>query len=130
MSFYSPQAEALLGKWQELSMNMQQAILRAQALQRQADKLGEAAQLALQAQLAARRVNEQYREIGEAMRALLRTEGVSREPPDDASEPGLPVHYVDFRISEEAIPELDSKLEQLREPMMHLVLSLFAIHIN
>ena len=127
MSSYSPEAEALLTQWSCMSMNMRSAIFRARYLQQVAEKNGREAEL--EAQLRAKRINALYRRIGMEMRAFSSTEGVEKEFPEDTEVGPMGVgRFVDFRISEDAIPELRVRLETVNQMVLTLFITLCTIH--
>ncbi len=127
MSDYSPQAQELLEQWKCLSLNMRTTILRARWLQQKANDLGHHAQL--NSQLQEKKVNALYREIGRQMRAFSMTDGVEKEIPEDPfMGPNGIGRFVDFRIHEEAIPELRSRLEKLSDLVLTLLITLCTIH--
>lgn len=128
MSGYSPQAEGLLVQWSCMSMNMRSVILRAKALQELAQQTGR--EDALEAQLQEKRINALYRQIGREMRAFSSSEGVEKEFPEDTELGPMGVgRFVDFRISEDAIPQLRTRLEKVNELVLRLLLTLCTIHI-
>lgn len=128
MSGYSPQAEGLLVQWSCMSMNMRSVILRAKALQELAQQAGR--EDALEAQLQEKRINALYRQIGREMRAFSSSEGVEKEFPEDTELGPMGVgRFVDFRISEDAIPQLRTRLEKVNELVLRLLLTLCTIHI-
>ena len=127
MSDYSPQADALLGQWICLSQNMRSAIARARYLQKKAEDSGLEREL-LQ-QLGEKRVNTLYREIGREMRSMMSADGIQKSFPED--EPDLFMRrFVDFRISEEAIPALRIRMERLNELVLNLLITLCTIRID
>ena len=127
MSSYSPEAEALLTQWSCMSMNMRSAIFRARYLQQVAENNGREAEL--EAQLRAKRINALYRRIGMEMRAFSSTEGVEKEFPEDTEVGPMGVgRFVDFRISEDAIPELRVRLETVNQMVLTLFITLCTIH--
>ncbi len=126
MSDYSPQADALLNQWICLSQNMRSAIARAKYLQRAAETAGEEA--SLEQQLRAKRVNALYREIGREMRSMMSAEGIEKSFPE--SEPDVFMRrFVDFRISEEAIPGLQLRTERLNDLILNLLITLCTVRI-
>ena len=128
MSGYSPQAEGLLVQWSCMSMNMRSVILRAKALQELAQQTGR--EDALEAQLQEKRINALYRQIGREMRAFSSSEGVEKEFPEDTELGPMGVgRFVDFRINEDAIPQLRTRLEKVNELVLRLLLTLCTIHI-
>ncbi len=127
MSEYSPQAEALLNQWICLSQNMRSAIARARFLQRKAAELGEEDRL--QQQLRAKRVNALYREIGREMRAMMSADGIEKSFPEN--EPDVLMRrFVDFRISEEAIPSLRMNMERLNDLVLNLLITLCTVTVR
>ena len=127
MSEYSPQAEALLNQWICLSQNMRSAIARAKYLQRKAENSGE--ERYLENQLRTKRVNNLYREIGREMRSMMSADGIEKSFPED--EPDIMMRrFVDFRISEDAIPALRLRMDRLTELVLNLLITLCTIHIE
>ncbi len=126
MSDYSPQAEALLNQWICLSQNMRSAIARARYLQRKADRSGQEALLAKQ--LTGKRINALYREIGREMRSMMSADGIQKSFPED--EPDMLMRrFVDFRISEEAIPALRQRMDRLNDLVLNLLITLCTVQI-
>ena len=128
MSSYSPEAEAFLTQWTCMSLNMRSAIFRARYLQQKAEKNGREA--ALEAQLRLKHINTLYQQIGLEMRALTSNEGVEKEFPEDTEVGPMGVgRFIDFRISEEAIPELRIRLENVNQLVLKLFITLCTIHL-
>lgn len=127
MSEYSPQADALLNQWICLSQNMRSSIARAKYLQKKAEELREEGFL-LQ-QLHAKRINALYREIGREMRSMMSAEGIEKSFPEDDPDVMLR-RFVDFRISESAIPALSKRMERLNDLVLNLLITLCSIRIN
>ena len=126
MSDYSPEAEALLNQWICLSQNMRSAIARAKYLQRKAFANGYAA--LLEQQLRTKRVNALYREIGREMRTMMSADGIQKSFPED--EPDILMRrFVDFRISEEAIPSMTVHMDRLNDLVINLLITLCTVHI-
>ena len=126
MSDYSPQAEALLNQWICLSQNMRSAIARAKYLQRKAMDNNE--ETILEQKLRAKRINALYREIGREMRTMMSSDGIEKSFPED--EPDVMMRrFVDFRISEEAIPGLCVRMERLNDLVLNLLITLCTIRI-
>ncbi len=126
MSEYSPQAEALLNQWICLSQNMRSAIARAKYLQRKAETSGEVTYL--EKQLRSKRINSLYREIGREMRSMMSADGIQKSFPED--EPDMMMRrFVDFRISEDAIPELRLRMDRLNDLVLNLLITLCTIRI-
>ena len=126
MSDYSPEAEALLNQWICLSQNMRSAIARAKYLQRKAFANGYAA--LLEQQLRTKRVNALYREIGREMRTMMSADGIQKSFPED--EPDILMRrFVDFRISEEAIPAMSVHMARLNDLVINLLITLCTVHI-
>ena len=126
MSDYSPEAEALLNQWICLSQNMRSAIARAKYLQRKAFANGYAA--LLEQQLRTKRVNALYREIGREMRTMRSADGIQKSFPED--EPDILMRrFVDFRISEEAIPSMSVHMDRLNDLVINLLITLCTVHI-
>ncbi len=126
MGDYSPQADALLNQWICLSKNMRSAIARAKYLQRKAESLDE--QVSLGRQLQAKRVNALYREIGREMRSMMSAEGIEKSFPEDGPD-YMMRRFVDFRISEDAIPSLRLRMDRLNDLVLNLLITLCTIHI-
>ena len=127
MSDYSPQAEALLNQWICLSQNMRSAIARAKYLQRKAADNGE--ESLLEQQLRTKRINALYREIGREMRSMMSADGIQKSFPED--EPDVMMRrFVDFRISEDAIPELRLRMDRLNDLVLNLLITLCTIRIQ
>lgn len=128
MSSYSPGAEAFLTQWTCMSLNMRSAIFRARYLQQTAEQNGRQAEL--DAQLRQKRINAMYRQIGLEMRAFSSTEGVEKEFPEDSEAGSMGVgRFIDFRISEDAIPELRIRLEKVNQMVLTLFITLCTIHV-
>lgn len=127
MSDYSPQAEALLNQWICLSQNMRSAIARAKYLQRKAEENGEEAKL--EQQLRMKRISALYREIGREMRSMMSADGIQKSFPEDGPDVFMR-RFVDFRISEEAIPELRLRLDRLNDLVLNLLITLCTIRIK
>ena len=126
MSDYSPEAEALLNQWICLSQNMRSAIARAKYLQRKAFANGYAA--LLEQQLRTKRVNALYREIGREMRTMMSADGIQKSFPED--EPDILMRrFVDFRISEDAIPSMSVQMDRLNDLVINLLITLCTVHI-
>ena len=127
MSSYSPEAEAFLTQWTCMSLNMRSAIFRARYLQMTAERTGRQAEL--EAQLHQKRINALYRQIGQEMRALTSSDGVEKEFPEDAEVGPMGIgRFIDFRISEDAIPELRIRLEKVNQMVLTLFVTLCTIH--
>ncbi len=126
MSDYSPQAEALLNQWICLSQNMRSAIARAKYLQRKAEDKGE--EDFLEQQLHAKRINALYREIGREMRSMMSSDGIQKSFPEDGPD-YMMRRFVDFRISEEAIPSLRLRMDRLNDLVLNLLITLCTIRI-
>ncbi len=127
MSDYSPQAEALLNQWICLSQNMRSALARAKYLQRKAEDHGEL--ILLERQLRAKRVNALYREIGREMRVMMSSDGIEKSFPED--EPDIMMRrFVDFRISEDAIPAMRLRMDRLNDLVLNLLITLCTVRIS
>ena len=126
MSSYSPEANDLLRQWECMSLNMRSAILRARYLQRKARTVGREDDLERQLQM--KGINRLYREIGRQMRGMMASDGIQRFLPEDEPD-GIPRRFIDFKISEEAIPTLRTQLEQLNQKILTLLISLCAIRL-
>lgn len=126
MSEYSPQAEALLNQWICLSQNMRSALARAKYLQRKAEDRGELA--LLEQQLRLKRVSALYREIGREMRSMMSADGIQKSFPED--EPDIMMRrFVDFRISEDAIPAMRLRMDRLNDLVLNLLITLCTVRI-
>ena len=128
MSIYSPEAEALLNQWTCMSLNMRSAILRARWLQQIAERSGKEDEL--NRQLHGKRINAQYRQIGREMRAFASADGVQKEFPEDSEFGAMGIgRFVDFRISEEAIPSLRVRLDKVNSMVLTLFISLCSVRL-
>jgi|GEM_PF-4386880 len=129
MSEFSPLAAQFLMEWNRMSMNMRSAIFRAKYLQEKAERSG--AQTRLEEMRRERNIDALYREIRRDMRTVLSGDGVEKSFPADRpmDEQGLPGRFVDFRISEAAIPEILVKIEELDEKILTLFISLCSIRL-
>lgn len=128
MSAYSPQAENLLAMWSCISQNMRSVIFRARYLQQLADRTNRSQQL--EALQHGRHIAEQYSRIGQALRAFSSADGVEKQFPEDTELGPMGVgRFVDFRISEDAIPELCEQLEGVNRLLLELFVSLCAIRL-
>lgn len=127
MSQYSPQAEALLAQWNCISLNMRSVIVRSRYLQEKAEENNALEQL--ETQLREKHVHAQYREIGRQMRVIAGAEGVEKNFPEatDFVGPEGVGRFVEFRISEAAIPELSSRLDEIDARIQRLFLTLCLI---
>lgn len=122
---YSPNATELMLRWNCLSRNMRSIVLIARHLQRKASAGGPHGLALLDEKLKKAGVNRMYREIALRMRALSDSEGVSKEFPEaDMTDGFFPGRFVEFRISEDAIPGLMQRVEQINETAVRLVLTL------
>ena len=126
MSEYSPQAEELLELWKCLSLNMRSVILRSRYLQQTAEKNDREGLLAQQ--IREKTVNELYRKIGMQMRSVLNSSGIEKSLPEEEPD-GFPRRFVDFRISEEAIPQISLRLQELNDDVLKLLITLFSIRL-
>lgn len=122
MQEYSPQAQALLAKWICLSRNMHSAIALSRHMQRKAEAAGPDELRALYDRLNQLGIPPLYEEIGRQMRAFSSEDGVERQFPEDSVTGPLGVgRFVEFRISEEAIPALEERMGKLMELVVTLV---------
>ena len=129
MSEYSPQAQELLARWNCLSANMRSVIARSRYLQRRAVSMGPAAERDLQRQLDRAHVGTLYRRVGLEMRRLTSTEGVEKEFPE-AGEYQVG-RFVDFHISEEAIPGMLGQLDLVNGLILQLLSTLcFVVRLH
>jgi hypothetical protein len=129
---YSPQAQLLLAHWTSLSCNMRSVILRARYLQRKADRMGPPFRQELELRLHRAEVDRLYRQIGLALRELSSSDGVEKEFPEaDATlSPPFIGRFVDFHISEEAIPGLLIRIRGLNGMVLQLLARLCAIRVG
>jgi hypothetical protein len=127
MSDYSPQADAFLNQWICLSQNMRSAIARAKYLQEKAEAFNMLFEL--ERQLREKRIHALYRQIGREMRSMMSSDGIEKSFPDDGPDMMLR-RFVDFRISEEAIPSLSVRMERLNDLVLNLFISLCTIRIR
>ena len=133
MSGYSPQAQELLARWNCLSANMHSVIARARYLQRKAYLMGPAVQRDLDRQLEQADIARLYQRVGREMRRLSATEGVEKEFPEAGEVQGRFVvgRFVDFHISEEAIPDMLGRLDLVNRLILQLLATLcFAVKLN
>ncbi len=133
MSGYSPQAQELLARWNCLSANMHSVIARARYLQRRAFAMGPAAQRDLDRQLEQADVALMYQRVGQDMRKLTCAEGVEKEFPEAGEYDGqfMVGRFVDFRISEEAIPGMLGQIDLVNYRVLQLLSTLcFAIRLD
>ena len=127
MSDYSPQAEELLNQWICLSQNMRSAIARARYLQKHAESSH--LEQELFHQLRSKRINALYREIGQEMRAMMSADGIQQSFPED--DPDILMRrFIDFRISEEAIPALRIRMKRLNELVLNLLITLCTVRLR
>lgn len=126
MSGYSPQAQELLARWNCLSANMHSVIARARYLQRRAGELGPAAEKELEHQLNRANVNFLYRQVGLEMRKLSSSEGVEKEFPEAEEFDGrfMVGRFVEFHISEEAIPGMLGQIDVVNWLVLRLLATL------
>ena len=126
MSGYSPQAQELLARWNCLSANMHSVIARARYLQRKAWSMGPAAMRDLERQLEQADVGLLYRQVGLEMRKLSNTEGVEKEFPEAGEIQGqfMVGRFVDFHISEEAIPGMLGQIDLVNWKVLRLLATL------
>ena len=133
MSGYSPQAQELLARWNCLSANMRSVIARARYLQRTARSMGPAAVRDLERQLEQADVGLLYRQVGLEMRKLSNTEGVEKEFPEAGEIQGqfMVGRFVDFHISEEAIPGMLGQIDLVNWKVLRLLATLcFVIRLH
>ena len=133
MSDYSPQAQELLARWNCLSANMHSVIARARYLQRRAFAMGPAVQRDLDRQLEQADVALLYQQVGQEMRKLSATEGVEKEFPEAGEYEGqfLVGRFVDFHISEEAIPGMLGQIDLVNWRVLQLLATLcFVVRLN
>ncbi len=129
MNEYSPQADELLELWKCMSYNMRSVIFRARYLQQKADASQRQAEL--EQQLRRRHIEPLYREIGRQMREIMSEEGVEKSFPEGEPDGETPPirRFVDFRISEDAIPAVAGRLEELNRRVLTLFIALCTIRI-
>ena len=133
MSGYSPQAQELLARCNCLSANMRSVIARARYLQRKARSLGPGTVRDLERQLDQADAGMMYRQVGLGMRRLSATEGVEKEFPEAGEFEGqfLVGRFVDFHISEEAIPGMLGQLDLVNWQVLRLLATLcFVIRLH
>ena len=133
MSGYSPHAQELLARWNCLSANMHSVIARARYLQRKAGSMGPAAVRDLERQLERANVSSLYRQVGLEMRRLSSTEGVEKEFPEAGEVQGqfMVGRFVDFHISEEAIPGMLGQIDLVNRKILRLLATLcFVIRLH
>ena len=133
MSGYSPQAQELLARWNCLSANMHSVIARARYLQRKAWSMGPAAMRDLERQLEQADVGLLYRQVGLEMRKLSNTKGVEKEFPEAGEIQGqfMVGRFVDFHISEEAIPGMLGQIDLVNWKVLRLLATLcFVIRLH
>ena len=133
MSGYSPQAQELLARWNCLSANMRSVIARARYLQRKARSMGPGTVRDLERQLNDADVGMMYRQIGLEMRKLSATEGVEKEFPEAGEFQGefMVGRFVDFHISEEAIPGMLGQIDLVNGKVLQLLATLcFVIRLR
>ena len=133
MSEYSPQARELLARWNCLSANMRSVIARARYLQRKAFAMGPSVQRDLDRQLEQADVAVLYERVGREMRRLSGTEGVEKEFPEAGEYDGrfMVGRFVDFHISEEAIPGMLGQIDLVNWWVLRLLATLcFAVKLD
>ena len=133
MSGYSPQAQELLARWNCLSANMHSVIARARFLQRRAASMGPAVQHDLDRQLEQADVALLYQRVGQEMRKLSATEGVEKEFPEAGEFDGrfMVGRFVDFHISEDAIPGMLGQIDLVNWWVLQLLSTLcFVIRLD
>ena len=133
MSDYSPQAKELLARWNCLSANMHSVLARARYLQRKASDMGVAVEQDLARQLAQTEATFLYRRVGREMRRLTSQEGVEKEFPEAGEFQGrfTTGRFVDFHISEEAIPGMLDQIDQVNLLVLRLLAILcFAVRLD
>lgn len=133
MSGYSPQAQELLARWNCLSANMHSVIARARYLQRKAFSMGPDVQRDLDRQLEQADVALLYQRVGQEMRKLSATEGVEKEFPEAGEFEGqfMVGRFVDFHISEEAIPGMLGQIDLVNWWVLQLLSTLcFVIRLD
>ena len=133
MNSYSPQAQELLARWNCLSANMRSVIARARYLQRKAWSMGPLAVRDLERQLDRADVGVMYRQVGLEMRKLGSTEGVEKEFPEAGEVQGqfMVGRFVDFHISEEAIPGMLGQIDLVNWKILRLQATLcFVIRLH
>ena len=69
-----------------------------------------------------------YREIGREMRSMMSADGIQKSFPED--EPDIMMRrFVDFRISEDAIPAMRIRMDRLNDLVLNLLITLCTVHI-
>ena len=126
MSGYSPMAQELLARWNCLSANMRSVIARARYLQRKAFLMGPAVQRDLDRQLEQAEVARLYARVGREMRKLTAADGVEKEFPEAGEYDGrfMVGRFVDFHISEEAIPGMLGQIDLVNSYVLQLLCTL------
>ena len=122
---YSPLATELMLRWNCLSRNMRSIVLISRYLQRKASAKGAQGTALLQEKIRKAEINRMYRDIAHQMRALSASDGISKEFPEaDTADGFFPGRFVEFRISEEAVPGLILRVEQINKTAIELLLTL------
>lgn len=125
---YSPLATELMLRWNCLSRNMRSIVWISRYLQRKAAAKGTQSVSLLEEKLRKAEINRMYRDIAHQMRALSASEGISKEFPEaDTTNGFFPGRLVEFRISEEAVPGLIFRVEQINQTAVRLLLTLCLI---
>jgi hypothetical protein len=123
MEQYSQEAQILMIKWNCMNKNMQSALVRFNQLGKKAAASGSEGIIKLNRLFQEERLGELYEEIGRRLRSFSNTEGVEKLLPDTDS-PDSPARFVDFRISEEALPEFNRCIDEMNELIMTLTVKL------
>ncbi len=130
-SQYSEEARRLLVKWNCMTRNMHIALLRFQHLGRKASKMGPEGLEKLNRIFQEERLGELYDEIGRRLKSFSNTQGVEKLVPEreELAETGGMARFVDFRISDEALPEFDRCIDEMNELVITLAAKLFLLRL-
>jgi hypothetical protein len=130
-SQYSQEAQRLLIKWNCMTKNMRSALTRYQQLGGQAAKAGPEGLQRLGRLFQEERLGELYAEIGRRLRSFSDTEGIEKLLPDseELAKSGGSASFVDFKISEEALPEFDRCIDEMNELVMTLTTKLYLLRL-
>ena len=115
MSDYSPEAEALLNQW----------MIEVNSVYGQGSTFTVILPLRSGLEM---KDDALYREIGREMRTMMSADGIQKSFPED--EPDILMRrFVDFRISEEAIPSMSVHMDRLNDLVINLLITLCTVHI-
>ncbi len=128
---YSEEARRLLVKWNCMTKNMHSALLRFRLLGEKASKMGPDGLQRLNRLFQEERLGELYDEIGRRLKSFSDTRGVEKLLPEreELAESGGMARFVDFRISEEALPEFDRCIDEMNELVIELAAKLFLLKL-